>query len=347
MPVKEFRYTICPVGNASFIAANKDVFLKDSFARKGIQPVRLQTLPQENWHVHYDYRDDALFREGGNIPPIWSKSEGREPVLIGLAFLHQRSFILVPGDSPIDYVEQLRGKRLGIPTRPEFIIDFYKASVQRGFEYSLAARGVHPGEVNFVELPAAESLIASDEQHKSKLGLIDAEALDGGKIDAIFSRAVRAQRLLATGKYKVIFEFTADPDVLSPVENIYPNVLTVSKKLADEEPEIVVEYVKQVLLAAEWAKTHLGETLDLFARQVHGTAGEVNAALPVNFHKHLAPHLEQEGLFALEGQKRFLYDHGFIKKDFDIEKWADHSFLKAARAEIEAGSEKEVLKNAG
>jgi 2'-hydroxybiphenyl-2-sulfinate desulfinase len=334
MPVKEFRYTICPVGNASFIAANKDFFLKDSFTRQGIEPVRLQTLPRENWHVHYDYQDDALFREGGNIPPIWAKSNGAGVVLIGLAFLHQRSFILVRTDSPIDYVEQLRGKRLGVPTRPEFIIDFYKASIQRGFESSLAARGVNPAEVTFVELPAGEDAIASDGQHKSGLGLIDAEALDAGKIDAIFSRAVRAQRLLATGKYKAIFEFTADPDVLSPVENIYPNVLTVSKKLADEAPEIVVEYVKQVLLAAEWARTNPAEVLELFARQFNGSAGEVNAALPPGFHRRLAPELSEEGLLALETQKRFLYDHGFIKKDFDISKWADSSFLSAARAEL-------------
>jgi 2'-hydroxybiphenyl-2-sulfinate desulfinase len=334
MPVKEFRYTICPVGNASFIAANKDNFLKDSFTGKGIQPVRLQTLPEENWHVHYDYKDDALFREGGNIPPIWSKSEGREPVLIGLAFLHQKSYILVRADSPIDYVEQLRGKRLGIPSRPDFIIDFYRASVERGFEYSLAARGITPAEVNFVELPVKEAAISTDGQHKSNLGVIDAEALDAGKIDAIFSRAVRAQRLLATGKYKAIFEFTADPGVLSPIENTYPNILTVSKKLADEEPEIVVEYVKQVLLAAEWAKTHLAEVLELFARQFNGTAGEVNAALPPGFHRLLAPELSDQGFLALEAQKRFLYDHGYIKKDFDISKWADHSFLNAALSEL-------------
>jgi 2'-hydroxybiphenyl-2-sulfinate desulfinase len=334
MPVKEFRYTICPVGNASFIAANKDVFLKDSFAAQGIKPVRLQTLPEENWHVHYDYKDDGLFREGGNIPPIWSKSEGREPVLIGLAFLRQRSYILVRTDSSIDCVEQLRGKRLGIPSRPEFIIDFYKAGIERGFEFSLAARGVTLDEVTLVELPVSEAAIASDGQHKSGLGLVDAGALEEGKIDAIFSRAVRAQRLLATGKYKAIFEFTADPGVLSPVENIYPNVLTVSKRLAGEAPEIVVEYVKQVLLAAEWAKSHLAEVLELFARQFNGTIGEVNAALPPGFHRHLAPELSEAGLLALETQKRFLFDHGYIKKDFDISKWADHSFLNAALGEL-------------
>jgi 2'-hydroxybiphenyl-2-sulfinate desulfinase len=347
MADKEFRYTICPVGNASFIAANKDVFLKDSFAARGIRPVRLQTLPEENWHVHYDYKDDRLFREGGNIPPIWSKSEGREPVLIGLAFLPYRSYILVRTDSPIDYAEQLRGKRLGIPTRPEFLIDFYQATVRQGFETVLAARGITPREVVFTELPVTEAQVAMKADKSSNLGKFDIEALDNGTIDAVFASGVKAQRLIFSGKYRAIYELSADPELVAPLGGSYPNILTVSKKLADEEPGIVVEYVKQVLLAAEWAKTHLPETLELFSKQVHGTIGEVNASLPINFHKHLTPNLDREGLFALEGQKRFLYDHGFIKKDFDIEKWADRSFLKAAWAEIRNEEEEEELKNAG
>jgi 2'-hydroxybiphenyl-2-sulfinate desulfinase len=348
MASKEFRYTICPVGNASYIAANKDIFLQEAFTRKGIQPVRLQTLAEENWHVHFDYQDDALFREGGNIPPIWAKSGGAGVVLIGLSFIPAKSYIFVRVDAPIDSVEQLRGKRLGIPVRPEVkVVDFYKATVQRGFLTALAARGVAPGEVQFVELPSTEAEIAVKADKSSNLGKKLIEALDSGKIDALYSGGAGAQRLIATGNYKAIYELSARPELVSPIDNIYPNTLTVSKKLADEEPEIVVEYVKQVLLAAEWAKTHLPETLELFSKQVHGTIGEVTASLPVNFHKRLAPVLSQEGLFALESQKRFLYDQGYITHDFDIESWADHSFLKAAQAEIEAGSEKEELKNAG
>jgi 2'-hydroxybiphenyl-2-sulfinate desulfinase len=132
-----------------------------------------------------------------------------------------------------------------------------------------------------------------------------------------------------------LFEYTAAPDHLLPSGNIYPNVLTVSGKLARENPEIVVEFVRQVLLAARWAENNLDEVLDLFAAQTHGTRGEVTNSFPAGFHKRLSPTLSEKGLLALESQKKFMLAHGYIKNDFDIEKWADSSFLDVASASIE------------
>jgi len=337
MSVKEFLYTICPVGNASYISANKG-FLQKGFDKLGVKPIRLQTLPKEEWHVHFDYKSPALFREGGNIPPIWSKSEGREPVLIGITFLPQKTYILVRTDSNIDTVEQLRGKRIGIPTRPEFLIDFFAATALHGFKSALTARDVSLADVKVVELPATEAEIASDNNHKSNLGESAVQALDNGKIEAIFSGGVKAQQLLSTGKYTAIYELSENPNLVIPTNNCFPNILTVSKKLADDSPEIVIEYVKQVILAAEWAKTNLPGVIELFTSQLHGSAGDVVKSLPSGFHKWLTPSITEEGLSALEGQKRFLRDSGYIKNDFDIEKWADDSFLKAAWKEIEKES---------
>jgi 2'-hydroxybiphenyl-2-sulfinate desulfinase len=304
----------------------------------GVKPVRLQTLPKEEWHVHYDYKTPVLFREGGNIPPIWSKSEGREPVLIGITFLPQKAYILVRTDSNIDTVEQLRGKRIGIPTRPDFLIDFFAATALHGFKSALAARDVSLKDVNVVELPSTEAEIGSDSNHKSNLGGSSIQALDGGRIDAIFSGGVKAQQLLSTGKYTAVYELSENPNLVLPVNNSYPNILTVSRKLADESPEIVIEYVKQVILAAQWAKTNLPGVIELFTSQLHGSAGDVVKSLPSGFHKRLTPSITEEGLSALEGQKRFLIESGYIKNDFDIEKWADDSFLKAAWKEIEKES---------
>lgn len=327
MSVKEFRYTICPVGNASYISANNG-FLQEGCQKLGVTPVLLQSLPRDRWHVHFDYQDPALFREGGSTPPIWARSNGTEVILLGLAFLPQKNYILVRTDSQIDSVEMLRGRRLGVPAGAKYLIDFYKGIVQRGFETALAARGVYPSEVNFVELPVTEAYMES-------FGKIDMEALDSGKVDAIFSFGIRAPQLLNSGKFKAIYDVSANPDLILPINNEYPNILTVSKQLATEAPEVVVEYVKQMILAARWAKTHLPEVLELFSKQLNGTPGEVMASLTMNFHKLLEPELSEKGLLALESQKRFLYDHGYISKDFDIKSWVDDSFLKAALAEIE------------
>jgi 2'-hydroxybiphenyl-2-sulfinate desulfinase len=333
----EFRYTICPVGNASYISVNKG-FLQKGLERHGVKAIRLQTLPFDRWNVHFNYEDDALFREGGNIPPIWAKSRGAEPVLIGLTFLEQGAYILARLDSPVNGVGELRGRRVGLPVDRKIIIDFYAATVHHGFKTALEAKGVALDEVEFVRTD--ESPV--HEKWEGLIGLSAIEALDSGTVDAVFSDLTQAQHLLDTGRYKLIYDLHANTDVVLPINNSYPNVLTVSKKLADEAPEIVVEYVKQTLLAAEWAKTNLPEVVELFSKQLSATPGEVVNIHAPGFHQRLAPVLDDRGLWALEGQKRYLLDNGYIEKDFDISSWADDSFLKAALKEIKA----ETLKSA-
>jgi 2'-hydroxybiphenyl-2-sulfinate desulfinase len=335
MSVKEIHYTICPVGNASYIAANKG-FLQNGLEKLGVKPIKLQTLPQELWETHFTYKNDILFREGGNIPPLWAKSNDTEVVLIGLAVLAQKQYILVRADSDIDTVEQLRKRKIGIPVHPNAVIDFHKATAEHGFKTALSARGVCVKETEVVELRDEDDHVSKDRGRK--LGDIEVEALDNGKIDAIFVRYTRSQQLLDTGKYKAIFEIHKHPCHLAPINNSQPNVLTVSRRLAEEAPEVVTEYVKQVILAAQWAQTNYAEVLSLFAEQTFGTPGQVASAYTLGFHKTLTPNLSEENLALLEGQKRFLFDRGYLKKDFPLEKWADDRFLKAAWKEIEKES---------
>jgi len=333
MSINEIHYTICPVGNASYIAVNKN-FIKGGLEKLGVTPIRLQTLEPELHKTHFTYQNDILFREGGNIPPLWAKSNDAEVVLIGLAVLAQKQYILVRADSDIDTIEHLRKRKIGIPVHNNAVIDFHRASAEHGFKIALAARGVSEKEVDFVELHEKGDFL-SKSWGIQKIGFIEAEALDGGKADAIYVRSTRSQELLDTGKYKAIFEIHSNPGLLAPINNEQPNTLTVSRRLAEKRPEVVVEFVRQVIIAAEWAKTHYAEVLNLFAEQTFGTPGQVASAYSPGFHKILTPNLSEESLSLLEGQKRFLFDRGYLKKDFPLEKWADDSFLKAAWKEIE------------
>jgi len=331
MSVKEFLYTICPVGNASYIAANKG-FLQKAFEKRGVKPIHLYTLPKEEWHNHYDLQSPVLFREGGNGPALWAKANDAEVVLIGLAYLAQKQYILVRADSDIDAVEQLRKRKIGIPVHKKALMDHQKATAEQGFQIALNARGVSVSEVETVELHYEGDFTDAP---KNTFGHKEGDALLSGEVDAIYSRFTRAQKLLETGKYKVIFEINKDPSLLAPINNNQPNVLTVSRNLVESSPELVVEYVKQLILAAQWAKTNYAEVLELFATQTFGTPGQVALAYAPGFHKILTPNLSEEGLLQLEGRKRFLFDRGYLKKDFPLEKWANDRFLKAALAEIE------------
>jgi 2'-hydroxybiphenyl-2-sulfinate desulfinase len=337
--VKEIRYTICPVGNSSYIAAQKG-WLKEGLAPLGVTPVLLQSLPQEQWKVHFDYQDDALFREGGNIPPLWARSNGAEVTLIGLALLKQKQFILARADSDINAIEQLRGRKIAIPAHPDALIDFHKASAEHGFLLALNARGVSWAEVEPVVLNSKGDFLTGRRFLSDTPEADEVIALDSGKVDAIYVKLSRLRGLLNTGRYKVLFDISADPSLLSPINNEYPNTLTVSKRLADEHPEVVVAYVKQLLLASIWAKTHRAEAIGILAEQTLGSVGEFIGSNAGDFHENITPNLSDESLEALEGQKRFLYDRGYIKDNFAIEDWADSSFLKAAWRELKDDDKK-------
>lgn len=326
---KEILYTICPVGNASYIAVKKG-WLAEGLTALGVTATRLQTLPQDRWAAHFTYREPALFREGGNIPPLWAKSRGAEPVLLGLTFLGWKQYILVRADSPIESVAQLRRRKLGVTVSPDYPpVDFWKATARRGFETALMAHGITNAEVQYVEL-INRTYQAMGFDRKSRPGERESAALLNGEVDAIFFTGTWVQALLETGKVRPIYEVSANPSLIWPISNDHPIVLTVSRPLAEEFPEVVVEYVKQLLKAAAWAETHRSEVEQIFAEQTFGTPAQVVAARPADFHLCLAPELSEQGLLALESQQRFLYDHGVIDQIFSIEKWADDRFLKEA-----------------
>lgn len=251
--------------------------------------------------------------------------------------MEQRQVVLARANSPINSPDQLRGARIAIPAHPNALIDFHKATAEQAFELLLAARGISKEDVTFVEI--------IDENDYSKFGRekaktisevsVEVDALDAGEVDVIFVKLSIIQKLLDTGKYKVIYDLGANREQLSPINNEYPNTLTVSKKLAEEEPEVVVEFVKQTLLAAEWAKSHRIEAEKLLAEQTYGTLWQYQNSFDKDFYKHLAPNLSEESLLALESRAKFLYDRGYLGSAVDVYEWADDYFLKTAIKEIE------------
>jgi 2'-hydroxybiphenyl-2-sulfinate desulfinase len=335
MALSEFRYTICPVGNASFIAADRNEFMRNAFGRRGVNPQSLQSLPEERRHAHYTHLDPALFREGGNIPPIWARSNGTETVLLGLSCLRLRQYILVRADSEIERPEELSGRRLCLPVRPNALIDFFRATVQRGFETLLKTIGLCEDDVEFVPTVVT--------WEKKRIGEAEADALDNGRVDAVFMLYAYAPRMIASGKYRAIYDLASPCAKLPPLNNEHPNILTVSTRLVLDAPDIVVEYVKQAILASRWARTHLRETTALFAKQLRSTEEEASAAFLPDFNEWLELSISDELLSCLEDQKRFLLNHGFIVSDFDIGGWPDESFLRAALSDIAKHSEREVI----
>jgi 2'-hydroxybiphenyl-2-sulfinate desulfinase len=344
--INEVRFTICPVGNASYIAAKKG-WLDEALAPLGVRPVRLQTLSSEHWKAHFDYSDDALFREGGNIPPLWAKSTGAGVVLIGAAALATKQYIVVKNDSPLVRVEQLAGRRVGIPVRSKALIDFRMADALQGFRIALASRGFLLSSANIVKIVTEDSFHSTPLDEGRKGLPKEFDALENGEIDAVCVKQARVGLALTTGKFRILYDLAENKKQLSPINNIYPEILTVSQRLAEERPDIVAAYVKQVVRAGRWAKTHYGEALKFLAEQIFATETQAAISFDPDFNWHLELNLSEENLNLLEGQKRFLYDNGFIDNDFELSDWTDSRFLKIAVKELSEESLKGVLNHAG
>ncbi|MDR1604653.1 MAG: ABC transporter substrate-binding protein [Gracilibacteraceae bacterium] len=346
-PLHEIHYTICPVGNATYLAVKKQM-IHEGMQPFGITPVLLQSLAEPYWSAHFDHHDELLFREGGNIPPLWTKAKGADTLLVGICILRQKQHIIALKDAPFNSVEELRGRRIAIPAHPNSPIDFHKATAEHGFKIALQARGVTVDEVESKVIQGERTFVTNSWNHGPWSATTDdntidldsvgeIHALNNGEVDAVYIKLSLLQALLETRKYKVLLDLSADPSLLMPINNEFPNVLTVSRKFAVEYPEVVVAYLKQLLLAAEWAKTNKDEAAAILAEQTYGSLDHFYGSYQSDFNEHLTINFSTESIAALEGQKRFLYDYGYLERNFPLDSWIDDSYLKAAQRDIEGG----------
>ena len=112
--INEIWYTRCPVPTASGLALNQG-WLAEEFAPDGISVSVLQDAPATLRRHHFDHQLESLFREGGNIPALATRSEGARTRLIGLPGSTNGSRSLCRKDSGIDSPDRLRGVRIAIP----------------------------------------------------------------------------------------------------------------------------------------------------------------------------------------------------------------------------------------
>src|SRR6201996_6566557 len=88
--VSELWYTRCPVPTVSGIALEQKR-LQSSFAQLGIPLSSVRAASDRDTRTsHYDHRLRGMFREGGNIPAIWARAQGRETAVIGLTWVPER-----------------------------------------------------------------------------------------------------------------------------------------------------------------------------------------------------------------------------------------------------------------
>jgi sulfonate transport system substrate-binding protein len=329
-------YTRCGAATASALAIRQQ-WLQQEFAGHGTQLHSLRDSESlEVRNSHYHHKQSGMFREGGNIPPIWAKGQGHDTVVVGITWLDEYQGIIVREDSDIRSVADLKGKRVGIPDHANAVIDFQRGAAQHGFATAFELYGLVPADAKWVDIAAPSyDLTDGPRRERSEYKHVELEALNEGRVDAIFVRFARGVRLANTPGYRQLININEHHDPFVRVNNGTPRPVTVDRAFLQKHPDVVDRYLAVLLRTAAWAATHPQEVVHLLAPE--GQSGqsaseaEVIASHGANVHLSFTPALSNQYVKGLEIQKNFLRDWGYVKQDFDIQDWIDPAPL--ARAE--------------
>jgi ABC-type nitrate/sulfonate/bicarbonate transport system substrate-binding protein len=344
--VTELWYTRCPVPTASSIAISQG-WLDEEFAPDGIKVASLRASGERSVREsHFSHTQADSFRQGGNIPPIWTRSRGSDVRLIGLSWAEQYQAILTLPGSGIHGPDDLKGRRLALARRLNDQIDFWRATSLRGYDSTLRHVGLSLDDVELVDLPVSEPFLRADANSHSgslfgaytnrRLQSAEVLALIRGEVDAIYIAGGRGPDLEALVGAEVVFDIAASPDPKLKINNITPAALTVSGTLLDERPDLVARYLASTLRAARWAAENPVQTRRIIAHEVGIAEDFVLPGYPREIHANLEPTLGEDLVEAIESQQRFLLEHGFIDDAFDVREWLDEGPLHAAH-ELLAG----------
>jgi ABC-type nitrate/sulfonate/bicarbonate transport system substrate-binding protein len=333
-------YTICPVLVASNIAVEFG-WLDEEFKRVGASATYLRSLAgNAGWLPHYRHSLNPLFRDGGAIPTIWARADLTQTTLIATTATQSGGQILVRADSELYRIEDLRGKRIGLPlsANPERI-DFSRAAAHFGLQQALKLGGLNLDDVEIINIeqaadtselkPAARpvelwrQLKAAGHEH----GDPEVQALLDGRIDAIHSSLARTRKLVDSGQFKVIVDLSTLPDWTLQIAN-GPYTNAVNTDFAQAHPQVVIAFLRASIRAGRWINAHRTAAAEIFPRVTFLPNAQV-AAQAIG-ERDFVPALPAQNLKGIEIKKNFLLAQGYIENDFEVKQWADDSYLQEA-----------------
>ncbi len=320
-------YTRCPVPTTSGIAQHFR-WLHEEFAQAGIALESIRAAQAKSVRrSHYDHTHPNMFREGGNVPPLWARGLGRDTVVVGITWVDEEQLILVRDDSKITQVAQLRGARLGLPLHDSEIVDIGRSQDLRGLLTALDIGRIGRDEVTIVDLEGGDFDLR--EQRDGERIHLGAQALLDGRVDAIYAKGAVSATLIEKHGFRAILDINAQEDPLARVNAGTPRPITVDGSLAREHPEIVARYLAVLQKTAQWAATHPDEVVRAIAAETHASEAAVRRGFGPHLHEHFTVALSPLNIQGLRQQKEFLVREGFIQ-DFDFDSWIDPAPLALA-----------------
>jgi hypothetical protein len=114
-----------------------------------------------------------------------------------------------------------------------------------------------------------------------------------------------------------------------------PTTATCTLQMAEKHPELVVIWLKAMIKVGRWANVHKHAAASILDKQTYYR--DVEDTYRGIKDVDMVPNLSPKNLRAVEIEKDFTPSHGYIKSDFDVQKWAEPKFLEQAAKELLEG----------
>ena len=317
----EIWFTRCGGATASTVAIQKN-WLHAEFDGAGTSLCSL--LDNQNPDIresHFDHSIKSLFREGGNIPPIWARAKGTDTVTLGITWVDEYQTIVTRADSDISSIADLKGKRLAVPLYRNVSIDFFRGSAFHGFANALGLAGLGREDVSFVDVVIESQRGMRNEGRPS--GAAELDALKAGEVDAVFLRQGSGLKLAKehADNIRLLIDLSDHADPFRRVNNGTPRPITVHREFLEQHRDLVVRYLTVLLRSAAWAEANPEEAIQTIADEDGRVGAAIIAEAYPKLTSSLKPKLTPDYIAGLEAQKNFLRDWGFLEADFAISDW--------------------------
>jgi ABC-type nitrate/sulfonate/bicarbonate transport system substrate-binding protein len=346
---KEVYYTNCPLVSASNVDQELG-WTNEEYKKIGVKYAYFRSTRENDWYPHYIHNLDNLIRFGGLFPPIAVHADVRRTRLLGVTHVpHEGGVLLVRAKDDIYRMEDLKGKKIGLSKSLNKIKnDWWRIQEHQAIELMLRMNGMTIDDVQIVEFPYADDWYNDPKMltpienpsewqlkrdHKHDLAFRPLEtALEKGVIDAMYSQSkVLSVLSEATGKFAIVEDLSRRPDWRLQVANI-PAAITCTDVMAEKHPELAVAFMKGMIRVGRWANEHKHAAAAILDKQTYYL--DVEDTYRGIKDVDMVPNLSPLNLAAVEVGKKFMLSHGYIKNDFDVQKWAAPEFLEQAAKEL-------------
>ena len=346
---KEVWFTNCPMVSANNVDQELG-WCREEYKKIGVEYAYFRHAPENNWYPHYIHNLDNLIRFGGLYPPIQVHADMRRTVLLGATQVYEGGVMMVRARDDIFRIEELKGKKIGLTKSLNTIkTDWWRIQEHAGIELMLRIHGMTMDDIELVEFPypddwydkpemlqvqmnnPSELWMRRDHKHDMAFRPLEKALLDGG-VDAIYNQSKPLRQLSeATGKIKSIEDLAHYPDWTMQMANC-PAVISCTKEMADDHPELVIAYMKAMIKVGRWANEHKHAAAAILNRQTFYL--DVEHTYEGIKHVDMVPSLSAQNMECIKIGKDFMFSHGYIKNDFDVDEWARPEFLEQAAVEV-------------